>query len=109
VVAVGAVDINRDVAWFSAYGNPTPGIDKPDLLAPGFALEWPTAAGTDLGEGTSFAAPIVAGAAALILERRPNLRSDIVNFRDTVFNFVSNSTAQGTVKGGRGICDLNGL
>lgn len=109
VVAVGAVDINRNVAWFSAYGSPTPTVDKPDLLAPGFAVEFPTATGKDVGEGTSFAAPIVAGAAALILEKQPQLRSDVVNLRNTVLSLVSSSTSPGTVQEGRGICDLNGL
>jgi subtilisin family serine protease len=111
VVAAGAVDVNRDVAYFSADGKPTAVVSKPDILAPGLAIEWPWAAGGgfDVGEGTSFSAPIVAGAAALILEKRPILRDDIVKFRNTVLSFVSPSSSQGTVRGGRGICDLQGL
>ena len=109
VLGVGSVDDNGAVAYFSAFGNPTPAITKPDLVAPGLALEWPDGAGGVIsGEGTSFSAPIVAGAAALILERYPVHRSSAVNFRGAVTNFTSPAPKPG-IETGRGICDLTGL
>ncbi|MBO3733665.1 S8 family serine peptidase [Glycomyces niveus] len=61
VIAVGAH--NMDGNWYaeSNFG------DNLDLLAPGHGLSYPFAAGEwQEGSGTSFAAPFVAGAAALL-------------------------------------------
>ena len=99
VITVGAVDTgntlgtNDDVAapW-SSYGYTYDGFAKPDLGAPGrylvgavppsstLALEKPCGSRPDYirMSGTSFAAPVVAGAAANLLAARPNWTPDQV-------------------------------
>ncbi|HZZ95671.1 MAG TPA: type VII secretion-associated serine protease mycosin [Jatrophihabitantaceae bacterium] len=80
VLAVGAVDPNGDPAPFSLAG---PWVD---VAAPGVGIistnpaeptgqinEFITSSGVTTIQGTSFAAPYVAGLAALIQERFPNL------------------------------------
>lgn len=67
VVAVGAVDSSGTVASFSSRGPTADGRIKPEVLAGGLAV---TVAGIDSGtvvqNGTSFAAPLIAGLAALV-------------------------------------------
>ena len=76
VIAVGAIDENRNL-WVgsinrSAQGPSFDGRIKPEIVAPGKDIFAPTTmagpAGYDKGSGTSWSAPIVSGAAALILE-----------------------------------------
>jgi serine protease AprX len=100
VITVGADDIDGSVstmndiaAPWSAYGYTLDGFAKPDLAAPGrfivgpvpvnssLPLERPTsvvAPGYMQLSGTSFAAPIVAGAAAQILSAHPSWTPDEV-------------------------------
>jgi serine protease AprX len=100
VITVGAADIggttsvsdDMNAPW-SAWGRTLDGFMKPDLGAPGrymvgpvpgdstLAAERPdklTAPGYIQLSGTSFAAPVVAGAAAQILARHPNFTPDQV-------------------------------
>jgi serine protease AprX len=94
IITVGAADqLQTSDPWddtvtsWSGYGYTMDGFTKPDLVAPGRYLVMPVPMGTRIPatapdrivapgymwmSGTSFAAPIVSGAAAQILARHPD-------------------------------------
>jgi len=86
VTAVGAEDSTGVLAAFSSRGPTADGRIKPDVTAPGVAV-WvvdSTQAGWGFNRlnGTSFAAPLVAGAAALLRQIHPQLTA--VEVRDAL-------------------------
>ncbi|MEO8289754.1 MAG: S8 family serine peptidase [Gaiellaceae bacterium] len=101
VISVGASDLSGTpwtaaddtAAPWSAYGYTLDGFAKPELGAPGRYLVGPVPAGSTMAteqparitapgymwmSGTSFSAPVVSGAAALILAKNPSWTPDQV-------------------------------
>ena len=95
VICVGAVDYDNHIAQFSSQGpsqwtdvaayNDYPyasgsateiGLIRPDICAPGVqikSLDYNTTDGYTLMDGTSMATPLVTGAIALMLSKKPDL------------------------------------
>ena len=72
VVAVGAVNNNRQPGSFSSYGPSADGRIKPDLASVGVAAMLQTTSGTiGLSNGTSFACPNLAGLASCLWQGFP--------------------------------------
>lgn len=72
VIAVGAVDYAGEIAGFSSRGPTADGRIKPDFCAPGvsvYTANW--TGGYGFSGGTSFAAPLLSGGVALLLEGHP--------------------------------------
>ncbi len=68
------------VSFFSSRGPVSPFYIKPNLVAPGvFVNTTSLSGGYNLTSGTSFAAPHVSGAAAILLQKNPGLSPDEVS------------------------------
>jgi serine protease AprX len=126
VITVGADDIdgsvgtNDDIAapW-SAYGYTLDGFAKPDIAAPGRFIVGPAPAASTLAlerassvvapgyiqlSGTSFAAPIAAGAAAQILSSHPGWTPDQV--KGALMVTASRTPSAAPLSEGVGIVDV---
>ena len=73
VLAVGAEDSLGIIASFSSRGPTTDGRVKPDFTAPGVAVCVVSGSGLVRLDGTSFATPLIAAAAALVRQLHPTL------------------------------------
>jgi serine protease AprX len=113
------------VTAFDSRGPTTDGLAKPDIVAPGMHIEslrdpgstidtaYPNARVGDsdfLGSGTSFAAPMVSGIVAQLLQSDPSLTPDQIKYAllnaATPINGDPSAQGYGTV---RGLRTLNSL
>jgi serine protease AprX len=132
VITVGAVDdkgtlsiADDDLPSFSAYGTTLEGFAKPDLVAPGRNVVSLLASDdSNLGRnhpgnivagwagntyfrmsGTSVAAPMVSGAAALLLQDEPSLTPDQVKYR-LMATATTNWAGYNAARAGAGYLDV---
>jgi len=88
VISVGAYDDHNSTSWsddsmspFSSFRDPSSANgdrEKPELCAPGSSINSTSVRSPwvrDCGNGTSYSSPMVAGAAALIMQQAPELRA----------------------------------
>lgn len=103
VVAVGATDLRDRMTWFSDHG---PWLD---LVAPGVDIASTVPGnGYAIGAGTSFSAPIVAGAAALVLGKHP--RWSVEKLRSALLAGAADAGPVGPDPfTGLGVVDADGL
>lgn len=74
VLAIGAVDANKEIASFSSRGPSASGIIKPDVCAQGANVAILDVLGNpSISGGTSFSCPIIAGSAACLWQSAPQL------------------------------------
>ena len=103
VLAIGALDSVENKIGFSSYGRPEDSRVKPNVMAMGFQVVLAHKDANDndtvrIGSGTSFAGPILAGAAACLWQAKPELSnmeifdiiqrsSDSYNNPDTAYGY----------------------
>lgn len=81
VLAVGAVDINSQIGNFSSLGNSADGRIKPDVMAMGVGTTlWSERNQVSSGNGTSYAAPLMAGLVAGFMQKNPDLTQKEILF-----------------------------
>lgn len=110
VSGIGATDQIDAVAKFSDWGTVTQhgGLAKPDLCAPGVEI-MSSIPGGDFGEksGTSMASPVVAGAAALLIQQDDTLADDMDALVGRLIALTTNIGQN--AKAGAGRLDLTGI
>lgn len=96
VLAVGAVDANRNYASFSSIGPSFDGRIKPDVMAKGQGTTLSNTSGTIVtASGTSFSCPVMAGMIASFWQAVPNFTNQqVVDFVKQSADRYSNPDAQ---------------
>ncbi len=110
VVGVGATDRDDRIARFSSWGTVAAhdNLAKPDLSAPGVDVESAIpGGGYAVKSGTSMASPVVAGAAALFLEKDAALAQNPGGLVDLLLE--SSLALEPVAQVGRGRLDLTGI
>ncbi|MBI5375408.1 MAG: S8 family serine peptidase [Candidatus Schekmanbacteria bacterium] len=94
LIAVGAVEVNGDLWQDSGSGPTYDGRVKPDVVARGFETYCADPNNNNkylYKTGTSFATPLVAGLAALLLEAHPDWTQDKI--REAILNTSDRSSS----------------
>lgn len=104
-LSIGAVDMDRVIAYFSSQGPTADGRVKPDVSAPGVSAAVESPDGTvAFSNGTSFSAPITAGLVACLMQAHPSRSPQQIN--DAVRQSADRADIQDTIYG-FGIPDFN--
>jgi hypothetical protein len=72
IIAVGGYDDVDDSLYNHSYANPETDAEKPEIVAPGVCLDFPSWA---CRTGTSYSSPFAVGFTAALLENLPQLRN----------------------------------
>eukprot|EP01097_Dermamoeba_algensis_P001902 TRINITY_DN1744_c0_g1_i2.p1 TRINITY_DN1744_c0_g1~~TRINITY_DN1744_c0_g1_i2.p1 ORF type:complete len:537 (-),score=82.72 TRINITY_DN1744_c0_g1_i2:724-2334(-) len=81
IISVGSVNVFKTLAGYSSYGPTADGRTKPEVSAPGDSVSVinpDVPVSYQVGSGTSFAAPLVAGVATLVLQAHPEYSPNLV-------------------------------
>ncbi|MEW5994111.1 MAG: S8 family serine peptidase, partial [Candidatus Zixiibacteriota bacterium] len=81
ILAVGAVDASGTIASFSSRGPTYDGRTKPEVCARGVSTACATASSDNsygTASGTSLSTPLVAGAACLVIQARPEFTPQMI-------------------------------
>jgi len=101
VIAVGSVRSDGTRSGFSSVGPTVDGRIKPDLMAMGsnnyVACNWNSSCYSSNGSGTSWSCPMLAGAAALLLQIDPSLTP--LQLSSLLKNTASKSTSPDNLMG----------
>jgi len=107
ILSIGAVSVYGNIASFSSRGPTYDGRIKPEVCAQGVSTYWVSSA-TDYSygtaNGTSLSCPLVAGAACLLIEARPEFTPELI--RTALMETASRAATPDNTYGW-GIIDVN--
>jgi subtilisin family serine protease len=107
VVSVGASSQENLVGGISGSGTiifNNQQYNVPDIVAPGIQVYSAVRGGYEAWDGTSMAAPIVSGVAALILQKRPNI--SVIELMDELFSTCKKLTGVSPSRQGNGLIQV---